>query len=232
MEMYGMKKMEPKMDVCGFGEQDSADMVSFMYLPQPLNTDVSNCASTSDMIQPSGDNYLSQTYDPVAATDILTAAVQEIQNTVENSIELNSNEINAHTLAPKQKLNQTNGTEEGNQHPIDIQKRQAWKMMSAQYSMVKKTQRKRKVDLLEKDKIKKPTKVMTEMKNHFTLNFSRTKSILISEAKDIIQIQMTRKDQSSLSLGEMKTLFKNKDKLIDSILEVIIADVNKKKKNV
>ena len=75
-------------------------------------------------------------------------------------------------------------------------------------------------------------KVMTEMKNHFTLNLSCTKSILISEAKDIIQIQMMRKDQSSLSLGEMKTLFKNKDKLIDSVLEVIIADVNKKKKNV
>ena len=232
MEMYGMKKMEPRMDVCGFGEQDSADMVSFMYLPQPLNTDVSNSTSTSNMIQPSGDNYLSQAYDPVAATDILTAAVQEIQNTAENSIELNSNEINAHTLVQKQKSEQTNETEKGNQHPIDIQKRQAWKMMSAQYSTAKKNRRKRKVDLLEKDKIKKPTKVMTEMKNHFTLNLSRTKSILISEAKDIIQIQMTWKDQSSLSLGEMKTLFKNKDKLIDSVLEVIIADVNKKKKNV
>ena len=73
---------------------------------------------------------------------------------------------------------------------------------------------------------------MSEMKNHFTLNLSHTKSILISEAKDIIQIQMTRKDQSSLSLGELKTLFKNKEKLIDSVLEVIIADVNKKKKNV
>ena len=201
MEMYGMKKMENKMDVCGFGEQDSADMVSFMYLPQMHNVDVSNCTSTSNMIQPSGDNYLSQVYDPVAATDILTAAVQEIQKTVENS-----NEINAQTLLQKEKLEQTNETEKGNQHPIDIQKRQTWKMMSAQYSTPKKNRKKRKVDLLEKEKIKKPTKVMTEMKNHFTLNLSRTKSILISEAKDIIQIQMMQKDQSSLSLGEMKTV--------------------------
>ena len=105
-------------------------------------------------------------------------------------------------------------------------------MMPAQYCTTKKNRKKRKVDLLEKDKIKKPTKVITEMKNHFTLNLSRTKSILISEAKDIIQIHMIRKDQSSLSLGEMKTLFKNKEKLIDSVLEVIIADVNKKKKTV
>ena len=41
---------------------------------------------------------------------------------------------------------------------------------------------------------------------------------------------MVRKDQSSLSLGEMKTPFKNKEKLIDSVLEVIIADAQKKKK--
>ena len=225
MEMYGMKKMEKNMNVCGFGEQDCADMASFMYLPQPHNADVSNCTSTSNMIQPSGDNYLSQVYDPVAATDILTVAVQEIQKTVENS-----NEINAQTLLQKEKSEQTNETEKGNQHPIDIQKCQTWKMMSAQYSTPKKNRKKRKVDLLEKEKIKKPAKVMTEMKNHFTLNLSRKKSILISEAKDIIQIQMMQKDQSSLSLGEMKTLFKNKDKLIDSVLEVIIADVNKKKK--
>ena len=82
-------------------------MVSFMYLPQALNTDISNCASTSDIIQPSGDNYLSQVYDPVAA-DILTAAVQEIQKSAGNSIELNSTEINTHTLAQKQKSEQTN----------------------------------------------------------------------------------------------------------------------------
>ena len=232
MEMYGMKKMESKMDLCGFGEQESADLVSLAYLPQALNSNVSNCTSTSDIIHPSGDNYLSQVYDPVAATDILTAAIQEIQNTVENSIELKSNEINPHALPQQEKLDQTNGIVQGNQHPIDIQKRQTWKMMPAQYSTTKKNRKKRKVDLLEKDKIKKPTKVITEMKNHFTLNLSRTKSILISEAKDIIQIHMIRKDQSSLSLGEMKTLFKNKEKLIDSVLEVIIADVNKKKKTV
>ena len=134
--MYGMKKIESKMDVCGFGEQEAGDMVSFMYLPQTLNTDISNCVSTSDIIQPSGDNYLPQAYDPVAATDILTAAVQEIQKTAEKSVELNSTEINSHThtLEQKQKLEQTIGVEEENQHPIDIQKCQAWKMMSAQYS--------------------------------------------------------------------------------------------------
>ena len=68
------------------------------------------------------------------------------------------------------------------------------------------------------------------MKSYFTLNLSRTKLIYIFEAEDIVQIQMVRKDQSSLSLGEMKTLFKNKEKLIDSVLEVIIADAQKKKK--
>ena len=224
MDMYGMKKMEAKMDVCGYGEQD---LLSFTYLPQTLNSNLSNTTSTSDIIQPSGDNYLSQVYDPVAATDILTAAVQEIQKSVENSIELKSNEMNTHTLPHQEKLDQTNGV---NQHPIDIQKRQTSKMMSPQHSATKKNRKKRKVDSLEKDKIKKPAKVITEMKNHFTLNLSRTKSIIISEAKDIIQIHMIRKDQSSLSLGEMKTLFKNKEKLIDSVLEVIIADVNKKKK--
>ena len=68
------------------------------------------------------------------------------------------------------------------------------------------------------------------MKSYFTLNLSHTKSIYIFEAKDIVQIQMVQKDQSSLSLGEMKTLFKNKEKLIDSVLEVIIVDAQKKKK--
>ena len=54
--------------------------------------------------------------------------------------------------------------------------------------------------------------------------------IYIFEAEDIVQIQMLQKDKSPLSLGEMKTLFKNKEKLIDSVLEVIIADAHKKKK--
>ena len=68
------------------------------------------------------------------------------------------------------------------------------------------------------------------MKSYFTLNLSHTKSIYIFEAEDIVQFQMVRKDQSSMSLGEMKTLFKNKEKLINSVLEVIIADAHNKKK--
>ena len=90
----------------------------------------------------------------------------------------------------------------------------------------KKNRKKRKVDSLQKERSKLPT----EMKSHFTLNLSRTKLVYIFEAEDIVQIQMLWKDQSSLSLGEMKTLFKNKEKLIDSVLEVIIVDAQKKKK--
>ena len=114
---------------------------------------------------------------------------------------------------------------EEDQHPIDIQKWHAWKIVPTETS-TKKNHKKRKVDSLQKYRSKLPT----EMKSHFTLNLSRTKSIYIFEVEDIVQIQMLQKDQSSLSLGEMKTLFKNKEKLIDSVLEVIIADAQKKKK--
>ena len=57
---------------------------------------------------------------------------------------------------------------------------------------------------MQKDRSKLPS----EMKSHFTLNLSSTESIYIFEVEDIVQIQMLQKDQSSLSLGEMKTLFK------------------------
>ena len=59
---------------------------------------------------------------PLQQQTFWTAAVQEIQNTVENSIELKSNKINTHALPQQEKLDQTNGIVQGNQHPIDIQK--------------------------------------------------------------------------------------------------------------
>ena len=158
-------------------------------------------------------------YDPVGATDILTAAVQEIQYTDEKS-----EKMTTENTASKGKSNTPMETEE-DQNPIDIQKRHAWKILPTETS-TKKNHKKRKVESLQKDRNKLPT----EMKSYFTLNLSCAKSIYIFEAEDIVQIQMVRKDQSSLSLGEMKTLFKNKEKLIDSVLEVIIADAQKKKK--
>ena len=124
----------------------------------------------------------------------------------------------------KGKSNTPMETEE-DQNPIDIQKRHAWKIKPTETS-TKKNHKKRKVESLQKDRNKLPT----EMKSYFTLNLSCTKSIYIFEAEDIVQIQMVWKDQSSLSLGEMTTLFKNKEKLIDSVLEVIITDAQKKKK--
>ena len=55
-------------------------------------------------------------YDPVGATDILTAAVQEIQHTDEKS-----EKMNTESTASKGKSNIPMETEE-DQHPIDIQK--------------------------------------------------------------------------------------------------------------
>ena len=219
MEMYGLNALETnKMDVCGFGEQP-ADITSYMYLPTQPNGKGLDATSNANLIPGLSDNYLPQVYDPVGATDILTAAVQEIQYTNEKS-----EKMTTENTASKGKSDTPMETEE-DQHPIDIQKQHAWKIKPTETS-TKKNRKKRKVESLQKDRSKLPT----EMKSHFTLNLSHTKSIYIFEAEDIVQIQMLQKDQSSLSLGEMKTLFKNKEKLIDSVLEVIIADAHNKKR--
>ena len=220
MEMFGLNALETnKMDVCGFGGQQPADITSYMYLPTQPNGKGLDATSSANLIPGLSDNYLPQVYDPVGATDILTAAVQEIQYTDEKS-----QKITTENTGSKGKSNTPMETEE-DQHPIDIQKRHAWKIKPTETS-TKKNRKKRKVESLQKDRSKLPT----EMKSHLTLNLSRTKLIYIFEAEDIVQIQMVQKDQSSLSLGEMKTLFKSKEKLIDSVLEVIIADAHNKKK--
>ena len=221
MEMFGLNAFETnKMNVYGFGGQQPADITAYMYLPTQPNGKGLDATSSANLIPGLSDNYLPQVYDPVGATDILTAAVQEIQYTDEKS-----EEMTTENTASKGKSDTPMETEE-DQNPIDIQKWHAWKIKPTETS-TKKNCKKRKVESLQKDRNKLPT----EMKSYFTLNLSRTKSIYIFEAEDIVQIQMVWKDQSSLSLGEMKTLFKNKEKLIDSVLEVIIADAQKKKKN-
>ena len=84
--MYGFNALETnKMDVCGFGAQQPADITSYMYLPTPPNGKGLDPTSSSNLIPGLSDNYLPQVYDPVGATDILTAAVQEIQHTDEKS---------------------------------------------------------------------------------------------------------------------------------------------------
>ena len=85
MEMFGLNALETnKMDVCGFGGQQPADITSYMYLPTRPNGKGSDATSSANLIPDLSDNYLPQVYDPVGATDILTAAVQEIQYTDEN----------------------------------------------------------------------------------------------------------------------------------------------------
>ena len=165
------------MDVCGFGGQQPADITSYMYLSTPPNGKGLDSTSSAYLIPGLSDNYLPQVYDPVGATDILTAAVQEIQHTDEKS-----EKMTTENTASKGKSDTPMETEE-DQHPIDIQKWHAWKIVPTETS-TKKNRKKRKVDSSQKDRSKLPTK----MKSHFTLNLSRTKSIYIFEAEDIVQI--------------------------------------------
>ena len=104
------------MDVCGFGGQQPADITSYIYLPTPPNGKGLDPTSSSNLIPGLSDNYLPQVYDPVGATDILTAAVQEIQHTDEKSEKMTTENI-----ASKGKSDTPMETEK-DQHPIDIQK--------------------------------------------------------------------------------------------------------------
>ena len=87
-----------------------------MYLSTPLNGKGLDPTTSANLIPGLSDNYLPQVYDPVGATDILTAAVQEIQHTDEKS-----EKMTTENTASKGKSNTPMETEE-DQHPIDIQK--------------------------------------------------------------------------------------------------------------
>ena len=79
MEIFGLNALETnKMDVCGFGGQQPADITSHMYLPTQPNGKGLDATSSANLISGLSDNYLPQVYDLVGATDILTAAVEEI----------------------------------------------------------------------------------------------------------------------------------------------------------
>ena len=117
MEMFGLNALETnKMDVCCFGGQQPADITSYMYLPTQPNGKGLDATSSANLIPGLSDNYLPQVYDPVGATDILTAAVQEIQYSDEKS-----EKMTTENTASKGKSDTPMETEE-EQNPIDIQK--------------------------------------------------------------------------------------------------------------